>query len=85
MLWFIHVCIFICSVAELYEYALDPVHLASTDLTITNTTITDTGALSTSSGNRTGRVPKEKRIVEDSLTKDVRLDFSFPQLNWWMN
>jgi phosphoenolpyruvate carboxykinase (ATP) len=34
-------------------------------------TITDTGALAISSGSKTGRVPKEKRIVLDEVTKDV--------------
>jgi ATP-dependent phosphoenolpyruvate carboxykinase len=62
-------------VAELYEYALDPIHIGSTDHTIYNTTITDTGALSASSGKRTGRVPTQKRIVEDSVTKDVIINF----------
>jgi len=46
-----------------------PEHLGSTDPTIYNSTITDTGALSASSGLRTGRVPKEKRVVEDEVTK----------------
>lgn len=58
-------------VAELYEYAMQPEHIGSTDKTITNTTITETGALSASSGFRTGRSPKDKRIVEDEITKDV--------------
>ena len=58
--------------AELYEYALLPEHLGSPDPNIYNTTITDTGALNVSSGHRTGRVPKEKRVVEDEVTKNVR-------------
>jgi ATP-dependent phosphoenolpyruvate carboxykinase len=33
--------------------------------------ITDTGALSASSGDKKGRTPKEKRVVEDETTKDV--------------
>ena len=45
---------------------MDPIHLGSTDPTIFNTTITDTGALAVSSGKRTGRVPNQKRIVEDA-------------------
>jgi len=48
-----------------------PEHIASPDPTVTSTTITDTGALSCSSGSRTGRVPKDKRIVLDEETKDV--------------
>ena len=59
------------SIAEIYEYALQPEHIGSTDPKIFNTTITDTGALSASSGFRTGRSPKDKRIVEDEITKDV--------------
>jgi len=34
-------------------------------------TITETGALCISSGDKTGRVPKEKRIVLDDMTRDV--------------
>jgi phosphoenolpyruvate carboxykinase (ATP) len=49
-----------------------PEHLYSTDPNIYKTTITETGALSASSGLRTGRSPKDKRIVEDEITKDVR-------------
>jgi len=56
----------------LYEYALQPEHIASTDPNVFKTTITDTGALAASSGLRTGRSPKDKRIVEDEVTKDVR-------------
>jgi len=59
-------------VAELYEYAMLPEHLGSPDTHIYNSTITDTGAISVSSGHRTGRVPKEKRVVEDEVTKSVR-------------
>jgi hypothetical protein len=36
-----------------------------------DTCITDTGALAVSSGLKTGRTPKEKRVVLDDLTKDV--------------
>lgn len=61
----------ILSVPELYEYALLQEHLGSTDPNIYNTTITDTGALSASSGLRYGRSPKDKRVVEDDVTKDV--------------
>jgi phosphoenolpyruvate carboxykinase (ATP) len=48
-----------------------PEHLGSPDPNIYNTTITDTGALSASSGLRTGRSPKDKRIVEDEVTKNT--------------
>ena len=62
------------SVAELYEFAMQPEHQKSVaiDPKIYASTITDTGALSVSSGSKTGRVPKEKRIVMDEGTKDVR-------------
>ena len=49
--------ILLLRVAELYEYALDPLHIGSPDPTVTNTTITETGALAASSGSKTGRVP----------------------------
>jgi len=62
----------IFSVGELYEYAMQPEHIGSTDPKIFQTTITDTGALAASSGFRTGRSPKDKRVVEDEITKDVR-------------
>jgi ATP-dependent phosphoenolpyruvate carboxykinase len=58
-------------VSELYEYAMKPEHIGSTDPNIFDTTITDTGALSASSGLRTGRSPKDKRVVEDEVTKNV--------------
>ena len=47
-----------------------PEHIGSIDPKIFNSTITDTGALLVSSGDRMGRSPKEKRIVEDDETKD---------------
>ena len=59
--------------AELYEYAMLPEHLTSVDPSIYPTTISDTGALSCSSGLKTGRTPKEKRVVLDETTKDVSL------------
>lgn len=60
------------TIAELYEYALQPEHRISVgDSTVTETTITKTGALSVNSGRRKGRVPKEKRIVYDETTKDT--------------
>ena len=62
-------------VAELYEYALAPEHLGSPDPNIIHTTITDTGALAAYSGLKTGRTPKEKRVVLDEITKDVSDNF----------
>jgi len=59
------------SVGEIYEYALQPEHRASIHPSVFNTTITDTGALAVSSGSKTGRTPKEKRVVLDEVTKDV--------------
>ena len=56
---------------ELYEYAMMPEHLHSCDPTVFPTTITDTGALSCSSGSRTGRSPNDKRIVCDDQTRDL--------------
>jgi ATP-dependent phosphoenolpyruvate carboxykinase len=50
---------------------MQPEHVGSPDPSIHPTTITDTGALSASSGTKTGRSPKDKRIVEDEITKDV--------------
>ena len=57
--------------AELYEYAMLPEHMWSPDDSVGPNSITETGALCISSGSKTGRVPKQKRIVEDELTKDV--------------
>ena len=48
-----------------------PEHMWSPDDTVGPNSITETGALCISSGSKTGRVPKQKRIVEDELTKDV--------------
>lgn len=59
------------SVSELYEYALQPEHLTSINPHVTATTIADSGALSVSSGLKTGRTPKDKRVVLDDTTKDV--------------
>jgi ATP-dependent phosphoenolpyruvate carboxykinase len=52
---------------------MQPEHIGSPDSNIYNSSITSTGALSASSGEKTGRTPKEKRIVEDEITKDVSL------------
>ena len=57
--------------AELYEYAMLPEHMHSPDPTVGSNSITETGALCISSGSKTGRVPKQKRIVEDDITRDV--------------
>jgi len=50
---------------------MKPEHQWSPDPTVKENTITETGALCISSGSKTGRVPKEKRIVYDVTTKDV--------------
>ena len=59
-------------VAECYEYAMLPEHMNSPDPTVGVNSITETGALCISSGSKAGRVPKQKRIVEDDITRDVR-------------
>jgi len=58
-------------VAELYEYALLPEHIGSINPHVLPTTIAYNGALSVSSGLKTGRTPKDKRVVLDDTTKDV--------------
>lgn len=57
------------TVAELYEYAMLPEHMESPDPSVGPSSITETGALMCSSGSKTGRVPKDKRIVLDSETE----------------
>jgi len=47
-----------------------PEHMESPDPSVGPSSITETGALAVSSGKRTGRVPKDKRIVCDAETKD---------------
>jgi hypothetical protein len=64
----------------LYEYALQPEHRESLNPHVLPTSITDTGALSVSSGLKTGRTPKEKRVVLDETTKDVSLTFTILML-----
>jgi ATP-dependent phosphoenolpyruvate carboxykinase len=59
------------SVAELYEYAMLPEHMESPDPSVGPSSITETGALMCSSGSKTGRVPKDKRIVLDAETEEV--------------
>ena len=53
------------SVTELYEYAMRPELKYNTNPAVRPTTISSTGALINYSGKRTGRVPKEKRVVKD--------------------
>ena len=48
-----------------------PEHMRSPDPTVGANSITETGALCISSGSKAGRVPKQKRIVEDDITRDV--------------
>lgn len=62
------------SVGKLYEYAMMADYLHSCDPSVHPTTITDSGALSCSSGLRTGRSPHDKRFVYDDETKD--------KINW---
>ena len=58
------------SPSELYEYALQE----------RGTNITSEGALSARSGIKTGRSPKDKRVVYDSLTKDIWWDKDSPNI-----
>ena len=51
------------SVAELYEYAMLPEHKHNFNPQVKDSWLTNTGALVAYSGKRTGRVPKEKRVV----------------------
>ena len=67
----VNACSLHCRVAELYEYAMLPDHMWSPDESVGPNSITETGALCISSGSKTGRVPKQKRIVEDDITRDV--------------
>ena len=48
-----------------------PEHMNSPDPSVGPNSITSTGALCISSGAKTGRVPLQKRIVEDDITRDV--------------
>lgn len=57
--------------SEIYEYAMHPEHLTSCESHVTPTTISYTGALTVSSGLKTGRTPKDKRVVLDETTKDT--------------
>ena len=56
--------------AEYYEHALKE----------TGTAISNSGALTVKSGIKTGRSPKDKRIVYDDLTKDVWWDKYSPNI-----
>jgi hypothetical protein len=58
-------------VAELYEHALQPENRYSIDPKTLPTKIAYNGCLVAYSGNRTGRSPKDKRVVYDSYSKDV--------------
>lgn len=55
-----------------------PEHMESPDPSVGPSSITETGALQCMSGTRTGRVPKDKRIVLDDETRDVSA--AFPNL-----
>ena len=55
-----------------------PEHMWSPDKSVGPNSITETGALRVSSGTKTGRVPKQKRIVLDEMTENV----SIPGLNF---
>ena len=68
-------------VAECYEYAMLPEHMNSPDPTVGVNSITETGALCISSGSKAGRVPKQKRIVEDDITRDVSIQL-IRNLSW---
>ena len=53
-----------------------PEHMHSPDSTVGPNSITETGALCISSGSKTGRVPKQKRIVADEMTNNVSTQLS---------
>lgn len=57
-----------CSVAELYEAAVDPITNYTHDPKAFKITISENGALLASSSTTTGRSPKERRIVKDDKT-----------------
>ncbi len=69
------------SVSELYEYAMLPEHRTSVHPSVYPSTISDTGALSVSSGLKTGRTPKEKRVVLDEKTNNVITSISLYIIN----
>ena len=50
-----------------------PEHMWSPDKSVGPNSITETGALRVSSGTKTGRVPKQKRIVLDDMTENVSI------------
>ncbi len=56
------------SVAELYEKEIQ--NFKHLDSSVGNNMITSTGALAAYSGEKTGRSPKDKRIVMDDFTKN---------------
>ena len=57
------------TVAELYEYAMMPEHKHNFNPQVRDSWLTQTGAMVAYSGKRTGRVPKEKRVVCDKITE----------------
>jgi phosphoenolpyruvate carboxykinase (ATP) len=70
------------NVSEYYELALNPQLEFTTDSRVEPTTIANNGAMVAFSGERTGRSPKDKRIVKDAETEnkvwwgDVNIPFS---------
>ena len=59
------------SVPELYEHAVDPNYNWTNDPACFPTYINSTGALCASSSDRTGRSPKERRIMIDDKTRNT--------------
>lgn len=57
------------SIAELYEYSIKSAN--PVDYFTPHSTVSSSGALIAYSGLRTGRSPKDKRIVSDDNSKDV--------------
>ncbi len=56
---------------ELYEHALNPEYENTNDSTVRRTMVSSTGALCAYSGEVTNRLPSEKRIVLDDITKST--------------
>lgn len=59
------------SVPELYEHAVDPTTNWSNDPICRPSVVATNGALCAYSGDRTGRSPRERRVVLDSTTRDT--------------
>jgi phosphoenolpyruvate carboxykinase (ATP) len=78
------------SPAELYEHAVDPKFNWTNDPNGRPACISSTGALVAYSSDRTGRSPKERRIVLDAITKDtvnwgdinIPMDLQNYKVNW---